>query len=136
MQGGAQELTAEQLRQQALDKAADNYSKALTNRKDPIARESERLRRLDAENREKGNPTNLQLEHRKKTIEDAADAMMPSSPQRKVVPPPPPPPPKGAAPSISSVAGAPAGSKIGAFTQKGWEVRGKDGALLGYTRSN
>jgi len=86
--GGAQALTAQQLKQQALDKAADNYSKALGNRKDPIARESERFRRLDVENRLKGNPTNLQLEHRNKTIEDNANSMMPSSQQRKVVPPP------------------------------------------------
>ena len=138
--GAGQALTAEQLRQQALDKAADNFSKALENRRDPIAIESNRLKRLDAQNREKGNPTNLQLEHRNKTIRDNADSMMPSSPQRKVVPPPAPAPtstaPKGAAPSISSVAGAPAGSKIGAYTQNGWEVKDKNGKLLGYTRSN
>lgn len=86
--GANQALTAEQLRQQALDKAADNFSKALQNRKDPIARESERLRRLDNENREKGNPTNLQLEHRNKTIEDNANSMTPSSRQSKPAPPP------------------------------------------------
>lgn len=135
VQGGAQQLTAAQLRQQATDKATDNYSKALLDRKDPITRESNRLRKLDDENREKGNPTNLQLEHRKTIIQDDADSMMPSGPQRKDVPPPVP-GPKGAAPSISSVTGAPAGSKIGAFTQKGWEVRSKDGTLIGYAGSN
>ena len=97
VQGGAQELTSEQIRQQALDKAADNFSKALANRNDPIAIESRRLKRLDTENREKGNPTNLQLEHRNRTIEDNANSMTPSSQQRKVVPPPAP-APKGAAP--------------------------------------
>jgi len=135
--GGAQELTAQQLSQQAIDKATDNFSKALGNRKDPITLESNRLKKLDDENRRQGNPTNLQLEHRNKTIRDDAASMTPSSQQRKVVvPPPPPPPPKGAAPSISSVQGAPAGSKIGAYTTKGWEVKDKNGTLLGYTRSN
>ena len=89
---GAQELTAEQLRQQAIDKATDNFTKALGNRKDPIAIESNRLKRLDAENRANGNPTNLQLEHRNNTISDNAALMMPSSQQRKIVAPPPPPP--------------------------------------------
>ena len=85
---GAQELTAEQLRQQAIDKATDNFSKTLGNRKDPITIESNRLKRLDDENRRQGNPTNLQLEHRNKVISDDAASMMPSSRQRKVVPPP------------------------------------------------
>ena len=140
--GAGQALTAEQLRQQALDKAADNFSKALENRRDPITIESNRLKRLDKENREKGNPTNLQLEHRNKTIRDNADSMTPSSQQRQPAPPPVATPaptstaPKGAAPSISSVAGAPAGSRIGAYTQNGWEVKDKNGKLLGYTRSN
>ena len=138
--GAGQALTAEQLRQQALDKAADNFSKALENRRDPITIESNRLKKLDKENRENGNPTNLQLEHRNKIIRDNADSMMPSSQQSKVVPPPVAAPtstaPKGAAPSISSVAGAPAGSRIGAYTQNGWEVKDKNGKLLGYTRSN
>jgi len=133
--GGAQELTAEQLSQQAIDKATDNFSKALGNRKDPITLESKRLKKLDDDNRKQGNPTNLQLEHKNKTIRDDANSMTPSSQQRKVVVPPPP-SPKGAAPSISSVTGAPSGSKIGAFTQKGWEVRSKDGTLIGYVGSN
>jgi hypothetical protein len=89
--GGAQELTAQQLSQQAIDKATDNYSKALENRKDPIAIESKRLKRLDDENKKQGNPTNLQLEHRNQTIRDDAASMTPSSQQRKVVPPPSPP---------------------------------------------
>jgi hypothetical protein len=84
----AQNLTAEQLRQQAIDKATDNFSKALGNRKDPIAIESNRLKRLDVENRLKGNPTNLQLEYRNKIITDSANSMTPSSQQRKVVSPP------------------------------------------------
>ena len=88
VQGGVQELTSEQIRQQALDKATDNFSKALENRRDPITIESNRLKRLDNENREKGNPTNLQLEHRNRTIRDNANSMMPSSQQSKVVPPP------------------------------------------------
>ena len=137
--GGSQALTAQQLSQQAIDKATDNYSKALENRKDPITLESQRLKRLDDENRLKGNPTNLQLEHKNQTIRDDANSMTPSSQQRKVVPPPPAPKstaPAGAAPSISSVTGAPSGSKIGAFTQKGWEVRSKDGTLIGYVGSN
>lgn len=37
-------------------------------------------------------------------------------------------------PAISSVQGAPAGSVIGAKTEKGWEVKDKNGNLLGYTR--
>jgi len=86
--GGAQELTAQQLSQQAIDKATDNFSKALGNRKDPITLESNRLKKLDDENRRQGNPTNLQLEHRNKTIRDDAASMTPSSQQRKVVPPP------------------------------------------------
>jgi hypothetical protein len=136
--GSGQALTAEQLSQQAIDKATDNFTKALGNRKDPITIESNRLKRLDTENREKGNPTNLQLEHRNKTIREDANSMTPSSQQRKVVPPPAPTSnaPKGAAPSISSVQGAPAGSKIGAYTPQGWEVKDKNGTLLGYTRSN
>jgi hypothetical protein len=85
---GAQALTAQQLSQQAIDKATDNYSKALENRKDPITIESNRLKKLDIENRKQGNPTNLQLEHRNKTISDNANSMTPSSQQRKVVPPP------------------------------------------------
>jgi len=88
VQGGAQELTAQQLSQQAIDKATDNFTKALGNRKDPITIESNRLKRLDTENREKGTPTNLQLEHRNKIISDDAASMMPSIRQRKVVPPP------------------------------------------------
>jgi len=86
--GGAQELTAQQLSQQAIDKATDNFSKALGNRKDPITLESNRLKKLDDENRRQGNPTNLQLEHRNQTIRDQAASMTPSSQQRKVVPPP------------------------------------------------
>jgi len=86
--GGAQELTAQQLSQQAIDKATDNFSKALGNRKDPITLESNRLKKLDDENRRQGNPTNLQLEHRNKTIRNDAASMTPSSQQRKVVPPP------------------------------------------------
>ena len=136
--GGAQALTAEQLRQQAIDKATDNYSKALENRKDPIAIESKRLKRLDDENRKQGNPTNLQLEHRNQTIRDQAASMTPSSQQRKVVPPPAPAPtsnaPKGAAPSIANVKKAPAGSKIGAYTTNGWEVLDKNNEVIGYAK--
>jgi hypothetical protein len=140
VQGGAQALTAQQLSQQAIDKATDNFSKALGNRKDPIAIESNRLKKLDDENRRQGNPTNLQLEYKNQIIRDDANSMMPSSQQRQVVPPPAPAPtsnaPKGVAPSISSVTGAPAGSKIGAYTPKGWEVKDKNGKLIGYAGSN
>ena len=89
VQEGAQALTTEQLRQQATDIATDNFSKTLENRKDPITIESNRLKRLDAENRDKGTPTNLQLEHKNKIIKDNADSMMPSSQQRRVGVPPP-----------------------------------------------
>ena len=89
VQEGAQALTTEQLRQQATDKATDNFSKTLENRKDPITIESNRLKRLDAENRDKGNSTNLQLEHKNKIIKDNADSMMPSNQQRRVGAPPP-----------------------------------------------
>jgi hypothetical protein len=44
--------------------------------------------------------------------------------------------PAGAAPTIANVKGAPAGSKIGAYTQNGWEVKDKDGKLIGYTKSS
>lgn len=37
-------------------------------------------------------------------------------------------------PAISSVQGAPAGASIGARTDKGWEVKDKNGKLLGYVR--
>jgi hypothetical protein len=38
------------------------------------------------------------------------------------------------APSIGDVQGAPAGSSIGARTEKGWEVKDKSGKLIGYVR--
>ena len=45
------------------------------------------------------------------------------------------PPPKAETPpSISAVKDAPAGSSIGIKTDKGWEVKDKNGKLLGYTR--
>lgn len=74
-----------------------------------------------------------------KVMRDYINKATPGAKPAATAPPPPAPKstaPAGAAPSISSVTGAPSGSKIGAFTQKGWEVRSKDGTLIGYAGSN
>lgn len=84
--GSAQALTAQQIKGLAIDKATDNFSKALANTSDPIRKEVNRLRRLDAENMKIGNPTNLQLEFRNKTIEEDANSMMLPSQQSKSFP--------------------------------------------------
>jgi len=88
----------------------------------------------DQENKANGIKSDLAGDVRRRWIQENTPGAVPAP--EKVVVPPPPPPPKGAAPSISSVQGAPAGSKIGAYTTKGWEVKDKNGTLLGYTRSN
>jgi hypothetical protein len=88
----------------------------------------------DQANKAKGIDSDLAGQIRRDWIQANTPGAKPAP--EKVVVPPPPPPPKGAAPSISSVEGAPAGSKIGAYTTKGWEVKDKNGTLLGYTRSN
>lgn len=42
--------------------------------------------------------------------------------------------PSKARPDVSSIQGAPAGSTIGQYTSKGWEIKGPGGKLLGYAQ--
>lgn len=104
------------------------------NNRDPAKKEFKAATKQDQANKAKGIDSDLAGAVRRKWIQENTPGAKPAP--EKVVVPPPPPPPKGAAPSISSVTGAPSGSKIGAFTQKGWEVRSKDGTLIGYVGSN
>jgi hypothetical protein len=98
---------------------------------DPAKKDYREAARQDKANKAKGITSDLAGAVREKWIKKNTPGAV-AAPEKVVVPPP---PPKGAAPSISSVKGAPEGSKIGAYTTNGWEVRGKDGTLLGYAGS-
>ena len=73
-------------------------------------------------------------------LRDKATSMLKGTLEEKSPTPPKPTPGAGSgaaaekAPSIADVQGAPAGSSIGARTEKGWEVKDKSGKLLGYVR--
>jgi hypothetical protein len=105
-------------------------------RDNPIAKEYRRLARQDKENAEKGNPTNLAETYKNNQINAAANRILAgqsAAPTQSG-------PAAGAAapakPSISAIPGAPSGSSVGNFVPgKGWEIKDKDGKLLGYGTS-
>ena len=102
----------------------------LSNR-DPAKKAYKAAAKQDQENKANGINTDLAGQVRRDWIQG-------NTPGAKPAPAPAPKPtaPAGAAPSIASVSGAPPGSKIGAYTKNGWEVKDKNGKLIGYTRSN
>lgn len=97
-------------------------------RDNPIAKEYRRLARQDKENAEKGSPTNLAETYKNNEINAAANRILTGQTTAPTQPGP-------AKPNISSVPNAPSGSSVGNFIQgKGWEIKGKDGKLLGYAK--
>lgn len=96
---------------------------------DPIKRRYTTLAMEDKKNAQAGNPTNLaddyknqQIGNMERSILGQAPAAAPAGGSRQM-------------PDISKIKGAPSGSTVGAFVQsKGWEIRGKDGTLLGYAQ--
>lgn len=99
---------------------------------DPIKREYNRLASQDKKNKEAGNPTNLAETYKNQQIGSMEQRILGNKSQN-AAPAPAPAGGGGQAPDISKIKGAPSGSKVGAFVQgKGWEIRGKDGTLLGY----
>lgn len=97
--------------------------------RDPAKKAYKAAARQDQENKANGINTDLAGQVRR-------DWIQANTPGAKPAPAPKPAAPAGAAPSISSVEGAPPGSKIGVYTKNGWEIKDKNGVLIGYTRSN
>jgi hypothetical protein len=117
--------------------AALNAWSKLMDSRNSTSKEFKSLEKQDKANAAQGKPSTLADDYRKKWFETYTPGAQPAPAAPKAPPPAPaPPPPKGVAPSISSVTGAPAGSKIGAYTPKGWEVKDKNGKLIGYAGSN
>jgi hypothetical protein len=127
VQGGAQALTKREQDLAAQTTAIKEFNDLPM--RHPTMKAFKAAARRDQENAAAGKITN----EADQVMRDYINKVTPGA---KPPPPPPPPPPKGAAPSIASVSGAPPGSKIGAYTKNGWEVKDKNGALIGYTRSN
>ena len=103
---------------------------------DPLKREYNRLASQDKKNKEAGNPTNLAEDYKNQQIGNMERRILgPGTSAAPAAAPAQAAAPAGGntPPDISKIKGAPAGSRVGAFDpQKGWEIRGKDGTLLGY----
>lgn len=102
---------------------------------DPDKREHYRLSQQDKDNAAKGNPTNLADAFKNRKINQMAQGIVDGLAAAQTRP--------GAGagtagpakPNISSIPDAPSGSSVGNFIQgKGWEIKGKDGKLLGYAK--
>jgi hypothetical protein len=132
--GGAQALTGSGQTLNAQSTALKEFNDL--DPLDPAKKAYRDAARQDKKNKANGIDTNLADQVRQDWIRANTPGAQPAPAAPKT-----PPPaststaPKGAAPSIADVKGAPAGSKIGAYTTNGWEIRGKDGALLGYAGS-
>ena len=106
--------------------------------RDPAKKAYKAAVNLDKENAAKGIPSNEAEKVRNDWIKRNTPSLTPGAPSPAPNAPAPvvnPSAPKAVAPSISDVKGAPAGSKIGAYTTNGWEVRDKNGELIGYAGS-
>lgn len=109
---------------------------------DPLKREYNRLATQDRENAKTGNPTTLAEDFKNRQIGLMEQRILgPSAeatqkPARAGTAPAAAQPPAGRTkPDISKIQGAPAGSTIGAFVEgKGWEVKDKNGKLLGHAQ--
>ena len=132
--GGAQGVTTAGQQIQAQSTGIKEFND-LDNR-DPAKKAYRDASRLDKANAAKGIKSDLAGKVRRDWIQ----ANTPGAAPAPAAPPPPAAPkstaPAGAAPSIASVTGAPPGSKIGLQTKQGWEVKDKDGKLIGYVGSN
>jgi hypothetical protein len=132
--GGAQNLTGTGQDITAQTAALNAWGRLMDSRT-PEKKEFQALQRQDKKNADKGEPSKLAETYKENWFKNNT----PGAPRAPAPPPPPPPPPPGsagAAPSIASVTGAPPGSKIGSQTKQGWEVKDKDGKLIGYVGSN
>lgn len=129
VQQRAQDVTLEGINVSAQATGIKEFND-LSNR-DPAKKAYKAAAKQDQENKANGINTDLAGQVRR-------DWIQANTPGAKPAPAPAPKPtaPAGAAPSISSVPDAPPGSKIGAYTKNGWEVKDKNGKLLGYARSN
>jgi hypothetical protein len=133
VQLAGQRVTAQGQAIDARATAETNWTKM--SRDNPIAKEYRRLARQDKENAEKGNPTNLAETYKNNEINAAANRILTG----QTTAPTQPGPAAGAAgptkPNISSVPNAPSGSSVGNFVPgKGWEIKDKDGKLLGHAK--
>lgn len=100
---------------------------------DPIKRRYNQLATEDKKNAQAGNPTSLAEDYKNQQISNMEKRILGQAPAAAPVAPPA--GGGGQVPDISKIKGAPSGSKVGAFVQgKGWEIRGKDGTLLGYAQ--
>jgi hypothetical protein len=102
---------------------------------DPAKIDHRNLVQQDKDNAAKGNPTNLADAFKNRKINEMAQGIVDGQAAAQTRP--------GAGagtagpakPNISSIPDAPSGSSVGNFIQgKGWEIKGKDGKLLGYAK--
>lgn len=137
VQGGAQALTKREQDLAAQTTAIKEFNDLPM--RHPTMKAFKAAAKRDQENAAAGKITNEADQVMRDYINKVTPSVTPAPAAPKVAPPAPAPTstaPKGAAPSISSVPDAPPGSKIGAYTKNGWEVKDKNGKLLGYARSN
>jgi hypothetical protein len=131
---GAQAVQAAGVAERYATQAQDSVDKVLTKLASPESRE---YRRLQKESPEKAADYRSRLiSARARELAAAASVTQPAVPTPAAGATPRPAPAASApnkTPDITKIKGAPAGSTVGAFVAgKGWEIKGKDGTLLGY----
>lgn len=132
---GAQGVQAAGITERYANQAQDSVDKTLKSVSSPEAREHRKLLKGDAE---KGIPPNPEAaaQYRQRLINQRAQELASAGAAVSGGAPAPAAAPSGSkAPDISKIKGAPSGSTVGAFVAgKGWEIKGKDGTLLGYAK--
>jgi hypothetical protein len=134
--GGAQAVTARGQELQAAGVGIKEFNDLP--RSDPAKRAYRAAAKKDQENKANGIDSDLAGQVRRDWIQANTPGAKPAAAapaeSRSIAPTST--APAGAAPTIANVKGAPAGSKIGAYTQNGWEVRDQNGTLLGYVKGS
>lgn len=129
---GAQAVQASGITERYANQAQDSVDKTLGKMASPEARE---YRKLQKESPEAAAQYRQRLiNQRARELASAGTAAggggAPAAPAAPAAA-----PAGNRAPDISKIKGAPSGSTVGAFVAgKGWEIKGKDGTLLGYAK--
>jgi hypothetical protein len=132
---GSQAVQGAGITERYANQAQDSVDRTLGKMASPEAREYRKLQKEDPAKAEKYRQD--LINQRARELASAGQAVSGGGGGGGAAPRPAPAaaPAGGTPPDISKIQGAPSGSKVGAFVQgKGWEIRGKDGTLIGYAK--
>lgn len=128
---GSQAVQGAGITERYANQAQDSVDRTLGKMASPEAREYRKLQKEDPAKAEKYRQD--LINQRARELASAGQAVSGGGAAPK--PAPAAAPTGSTPPDISKIQGAPSGSKVGAFVQgKGWEIRGKDGTLIGYAK--